>query len=574
MHHDENKVQSQQPFLLAGITFAPRHTSGIPCLKSVTIAPRDVAISLDLAFIMRMQKFFLNIQDHLSLSKDAANYVGILSKDDQAHSELNPIWAFPDLRKIFKDRENDATEGRSDQKLYFEGLTIYPCYVTLSVAQARSLTKAQAVLEGNEAAAVHAAVRKGDLLLGDGAGVLGVKISSKNATALAVIRGVLKSLLVDVLLRTDAASLNFPGVAIRNHISSSPQLTTYLSAHYLAALRRNVPALIGSLSAFGNPIGLIRGLGDGVSDFVSEPIRGLKKSVEELDPTLFVDGVAKGTGSLARHAVGGFADTASLLTDTLSKNMAVLTLDRKYVQRRDRGQTERNPDGTKTTFVDGVGSGSVKLVKGILDGVTGVVRAPIRGAEKKGMEGFAKGVGKGLLGLVVKPVIGISDAATDVMIGVKGSIEGDNMDMNRNISQIRPRRAFYGRERELRVYNYEDASAAGLMIKTRLAGDSYMDHCFIGNKIVLIGAKKFILLGEDGVDRMMIGFKQIEHLEVQNVPTREGNFEWGVLIFMIKPKKSRSRVEAINCGDKIVADKLFQKLHRCLSLTEMEGLYR
>lgn len=39
---------------------------------------------------------------------------------------------------------------------------------------------------------------------------------------------------------------------------------TYLGAHYLASLIGNVPSLIGSLAAFGNPLGLIRDLGDGV----------------------------------------------------------------------------------------------------------------------------------------------------------------------------------------------------------------------------------------------------------------------------------------------------------------------
>jgi hypothetical protein len=41
------------------------------------------------------------------------------------------------------------------------------------------------------------------------------------------------------------------------------------------------------------------------SDFVSEPVKGLKKSVRELDPFFLVDGVARGTESLARHTVGG-----------------------------------------------------------------------------------------------------------------------------------------------------------------------------------------------------------------------------------------------------------------------------
>ena len=40
------------------------------------------------------------------------------------------------------------------------------------------------------------------------------------------------------------------------------------------------------------------------SDFVNEPVKGFKKSIEEMDPSFVVSGVARGTGSLARHTVG------------------------------------------------------------------------------------------------------------------------------------------------------------------------------------------------------------------------------------------------------------------------------
>ena len=60
-------------------------------------------------------------------------------------------------------------------------------------------------------------------------------------------------------------------MALLNHTSNQPQLLTYLGAHYLASLIANVPSLIGSLAAFGNPLGLMRDLGDGVSDFVNLP---------------------------------------------------------------------------------------------------------------------------------------------------------------------------------------------------------------------------------------------------------------------------------------------------------------
>ncbi len=141
-----------------------------------------------------------------------------------------------------------------------------PFTLKLSVAPAVALTSAQAALEGPEAGAIHAAVRKGDLLIGSQAdGVLGVKIGSKNRTALAVIRGIFKSILVDSLLRCNDVSMNFSGLALRNHLSTIPQLKTFIFHHYLSLLKSNMPALLGSLAAFGNPVGLIRGFGDGVT---------------------------------------------------------------------------------------------------------------------------------------------------------------------------------------------------------------------------------------------------------------------------------------------------------------------
>lgn len=169
---------------------------------------------------------------------------------------------FPDIESMIQHLEGANAVGVGSQKLYFQGLTILPCNVNLSVAPARALTSSQASLEGSEAAALHAAVRKGDLLVGGG--MLGVNIGHKNQTAAAVVRGVFKSIIVDALLRCEAASLNFSGVYLRNHISTGPQLKTFLGAHYMESLKSNVPALLGSMAALGNPLGLIRGIGDGM----------------------------------------------------------------------------------------------------------------------------------------------------------------------------------------------------------------------------------------------------------------------------------------------------------------------
>lgn len=233
-------------------------------MRSATISPRNLVIAIDLASIVRFLSFVDGIKKHaLEAQFDSAtNEASTVSSafDGEPKSSI----PFPDIDLKCRTVGGAGAIGVESQKLYFEGLTILPCRVSLSIAPSRALTAAQASLEGREAAAIHAAVRKGDVLSGDEGSVLGVHIGGKNRTALAVVRGVFKSIVVDALLRCDGASMNFSGVFLRNYVSSAPQLKTYLAAHYLSSLRNNVPALIGSLSAFGNPLGLIRGLGDGV----------------------------------------------------------------------------------------------------------------------------------------------------------------------------------------------------------------------------------------------------------------------------------------------------------------------
>jgi hypothetical protein len=251
--YDEQVEEKYLPVLRIGFVFAPRHTSNITCLKGVTIEPRDVFISTDLALIMRLQYFLLGLLEYMDHSENQSNS-RISSKAE---------WAVPDLSSLFQLQTESVTLNTGSRNLYFETFTILPFNIKLSVAPTNALSGAQEVLEGSKAGAIHAAVRKGDVLIGDGAGVLGVKIGSKNRTVLSVVRGIFKSILVDGLLRFDEASMNFNGVLVRNHISTGKQLGTHVGAHYLSSLKSNVPALLGSLAAFGNPVGLIRGFGDG-----------------------------------------------------------------------------------------------------------------------------------------------------------------------------------------------------------------------------------------------------------------------------------------------------------------------
>jgi vacuolar protein sorting-associated protein 13A/C len=54
-----------------------------------------------------------------------------------------------------------------------------------------------------------------------------------------------------------------------------------------------------------------------------------------------------------------------------------------------------------------------------VDGVSGVILKPISGAKQEGVEGFFKGVGKGVMGLVTRPTAGVIDFASGSLDAVK-----------------------------------------------------------------------------------------------------------------------------------------------------------
>lgn len=61
-----------------------------------------------------------------------------------------------------------------------------------------------------------------------------------------------------------------------------------------------------------------------------------------------------------------------------------------------------------------------------MDGVSGVVTKPVAGAREEGVEGFFKGVGKGVIGFVAQPTAGVVDFASGSFGAVRRAAEGQH----------------------------------------------------------------------------------------------------------------------------------------------------
>ena len=84
--------------------------------------------------------------------------------------------------------------------------------------------------------------------------------------------------------------------------------------------------------------------------------------------------------------------------------------------------TERRAETSAEDAYDGVMKGVEHLGSGIMKGMTGIVMNPYKESKKDGAKGFMRGMGKGLIGAVVKPTTGVLDLATDISTGIKKEV--------------------------------------------------------------------------------------------------------------------------------------------------------
>ena len=79
-----------------------------------------------------------------------------------------------------------------------------------------------------------------------------------------------------------------------------PELQKAVRGHYSRSVKRHLLSTLGSLQALGNPVGLLRGLAQGASDAVAEPLEGLVRTVEKADASHLADGLQRGATSLVQ----------------------------------------------------------------------------------------------------------------------------------------------------------------------------------------------------------------------------------------------------------------------------------
>ncbi|GLH16637.1 Vacuolar protein sorting-associated protein 13A [Gryllus bimaculatus] len=255
------------------------------------------------------------------------------------------------------------------------------------------------------------------------------------------------------------------------------QLTSEVSTHYIGQLLKQLYVLVLGLDVLGNPYGLVLGVAQGVEDLFYEPFQGAIQG-----PGEFAEGLVLGVRSLLGHTVGGAAGAMSRIAGAMGKGVAALTFDKDY-QRKRREQFAQRPANLHT----GLAQSGKGLVMGVVAGVSGVFTKPVSGAREEGVEGFFKGMGKGMVGLVTRPTAGIIDFASGTLESVKRAA-----DPSEEVTRLRPPRFMHpdGQVRPYVLYEAQGNKLLAELEKGRYSStDVYMFHMGI-----VVGAKDVLLL--------------------------------------------------------------------------------
>ncbi|KAI9272903.1 hypothetical protein BDA99DRAFT_569176 [Phascolomyces articulosus] len=208
------------------------------------------------------------------------------------------------------------------------------------------------------------------------------------------------------------APIKLNALIVENLRVSYEDLMERVVLHYRGEVIYQVHKVLGSVDVIGNPVGFFTTIGSGFGELFYEPYQGFIMSDRPQDLGI---GIARGVGGFAKNFVFGISDSMSRITGSFGKGLSAATLDKKFQDRRRVNLTRNKPQHAFYGISQGVGYFGLSIASGF----AGLYKRPLEGAESGGVLGFAEGVGRGLVGVVTKPLVGFFDMASNVTAGVR-----------------------------------------------------------------------------------------------------------------------------------------------------------
>ena len=224
-----------------------------------------------------------------------------------------------------------------------------------------------------------------------------------------------------VAISCDDMLLQLPRYELAHVYSNWIEVSNCLAAHYTAQLLWQAWWGLGSVDLIGSPSVLIHSIQTGLHDLFSLPYEGLT-----MGPGFFIFGLGQGVAGLVGSLSSGALRSLTNLTSSVAQNMEKLSLDPEHASYQEEYRRRGQPPALTSGLVSGASSFGLSMMSAL----AGVVDQPMRSVQAASKteasvrgytKGVLKGVGKGLLGMVTKPVGGALQLVSQTGQGLMGS---------------------------------------------------------------------------------------------------------------------------------------------------------
>ncbi|OAG32769.1 hypothetical protein NEIG_02256 [Nematocida sp. ERTm5] len=222
--------------------------------------------------------------------------------------------------------------------------------------------------------------------------------------------------LSSVFCNITSSKVSLPSIELFDIYARTYEVYHIIGRMYKRGFIRNIVSLVLSADVVASPGELFDKLGVGVHDLIYSPYRALD------NPALLSKQLLKGGKSLATNVVTGVAGFVGNVMGKFSQKLADISMDENFAEAiRETSciyidELDMGLPGHKTHL----SKAGEKFMGSVISGFKGVVHSPMQGRRSNGISGMVQGVGKGLLGAIIKPISG----AVGLMQGISTSITG------------------------------------------------------------------------------------------------------------------------------------------------------
>ena len=225
------------------------------------------------------------------------------------------------------------------------------------------------------------------------------------------------SITLKAFLSCRDSPFRFAEYELTNVSSNMSEVSQVVAARYVSAVFMHLGWLLGSLELIGSPGTFLQSVGSGLRDLISLPYEGLTRS-----PSLFIIGIGHGAVSFMRQFSTGALTSITNFASSVARNMERLSMDSDHSSYQEQKRKEQ----PTTHFTSGVSTGVSNFGLSLISAVAGIVDQPMQSFQRidgssstlSATKSVLAGVGKGLIGVVTKPVGGAMELVSHTGQGI------------------------------------------------------------------------------------------------------------------------------------------------------------